>query len=131
MITEKLSKAYLWRSGSSPKKSHKGFGLFMRLLLHVPQSKRQRIADIFAFGRFEDFQNWTRKALELVYELERLAPALANDGPNPEYPWPQDSPEYVPATFDFDVWHQLTETGRGRQLMQVIKTAVEQFPVYG
>lgn len=103
----------------------------MRLLLQIPQSERQRIADIFAFSRFEDFQNWTRKALELVYELERLAPALANDGPNPEYPWPQDSPKYTPATFDFDVWHQLTETGRGRQLMQVIKTAVEQFPVYG
>jgi hypothetical protein len=62
--------------------------------------------------------------------LEQLAPALANDGPNPEYPWPQNAPKYVPATFEFDVWRQLTETGRGRQLVQVIKAAVEQFPVY-
>ena len=88
-------------------------------------------AAIFAFGRFEDFQNWTRTALPLVYTLERLAPALAKDGPNPEYPWPQNAPQYVPATFDFDVWRQLTGTGRGRQLTQVIKAAVDQFPVYG
>ncbi|MGA2255760.1 MAG: hypothetical protein ABSG53_14030 [Thermoguttaceae bacterium] len=130
MVTEKLSKAYFWRSGAPPRKSHAGFGLFMRLLQQIPQSRRQRIADIFGFGRFEDFQNWARTALPLVYALEKLAPALAKDGPNPEYPWPQNAPQFVPATFDFDVWRQLTETGRGRQLVQVIKAAVEQFPVY-
>ena len=131
MITEKLSKAYFWRSGAPPKKIHTGFGLFMRLLLQVPQSQRQRIAAIFALGRFEDFQNWARLALNFVYAIERLAPALANDGPNPEYPWPHASPQFVPATFDFDVWRQLTDTGRGRQLIQVIQSALEQFPVYG
>ena len=130
MVTEKLSKAYFWRSGTPPKKSHAGFGLFMRLLLQVSKSKRMKIAGIFGFGRFEDFQNWTRTTLTLAYDLERLAPALANDGPNPEYPWPQNAPQTIPATFDFDVWRQLTDTGRGRQLVQVIKTAVEQFPVY-
>ncbi len=131
MVTEKLGKAYFWRSSAPPKKSHAGFGLFMRLLLQVPQARRQQIAEIFAFRRFEDFQTWTRTVLPLVYELERLAPALAYDGPNPEYPWPQNAPQYIPATFDFDVWQQLTGTGRGRQLVQVIKAAVDKFPVYG
>ena len=70
-------------------------------------------------------------ALPLIYELERLAPALANDGPNPEYPWPHIAPEQTPATFDFPIWRQFTETGRGRQLVQIIKTAIDQFPVYG
>jgi hypothetical protein len=107
-----------------------GFGLFMRLLLQVPQSQRQRIAAIFGFARFKDFENWTRGALPLVYALEQLAPALAGDGPNPEYPWPHADPQYVPATFDFNVWQQLTETGRGRQLTQVVKAAVVQFPTY-
>ncbi|MDY0170703.1 MAG: hypothetical protein RBS80_29445 [Thermoguttaceae bacterium] len=86
--------------------------------------------DIFGFGRLEDFQSWTRTVLSLVYDLERLAPTLACNGPNPEYPWPHHSPQFVPATFEFDVWRQLSDTGRGRQLIQVIATAVEQFPVY-
>ncbi len=131
MVAEKLSKAYfLATSHEPPKKSHAGFCLFMRALLQVRQPKRQRIADIFGFGRFEDFQSWARTALPLVYDLERLAPALACDGPNPEYPWPHHSPQFVPAAFEFDVWRQLTDTGRGRQLVDVIATAVEQFPVY-
>ena len=97
----------------------------------VPQSQRQQIADIFAFGRFEDFQNWTRTVLPLIFELGRLAPTLAHDGPNPEYPWPSSAPQFVPATFDFEVWRQLTDTGRGRQLIQVIKAAADNFPTYG
>jgi len=131
MVAEKLAKAYLWRSGAPPKKKHAGFGLFMRLPLQVPQSRQQQIAEIFAFRRFEDLQNWTMTALPLIYELERLAPALANDGPNSEYPWPHIAPEQTPATFDFPIWRQFTETGRGRQLVQIIKTAIDQFPVYG
>lgn len=88
MIAEKLSKAYFWRSGSAPKRSHVAFSLFIRRLQQVPKSERERIANIFAFRQFQSFQNWSRQALPLVYEMERLALDLANDGPNPEYPWP-------------------------------------------
>lgn len=130
MVTEKLSKASFWESGEPPKKSHIGFYKFMRKLLQVQKSEQQRIADIFAFRRFKDFRNWSNLALPLIYALERLAPALAHDGPNPEYPWPHGSPQNVPATFAFDVWDQITNTAGGRQLIQVIKVAVEQFSVY-
>ncbi|MEK6239130.1 MAG: hypothetical protein N2C14_30810 [Planctomycetales bacterium] len=106
MITEKLAKAYLWRSGNAPRRSHVGFGMLMRLLQQVPQDERQQIADIFEFKRFKDFQGWARANLPLIYEVERLAPALANDGPNPEYPWPHDAPQQAPATYEFDVWDQ-------------------------
>ena len=131
MVTEKLAKAYFWRSGTPPRKIHAGFGLFMRLLLQVPQPKQRQLADLFEFGRFTDLQNWTMAALPLIYELERLAPALANDGPNPEYPWPHRAPKHAPATFHFPIWQQLTKTGQGRQLVQIIKTATDQFPIYG
>lgn len=130
MVTEKLSKAYFWRSGAPSKKAHVGFGLFLRLLLQVPQNNRKKVTEVFEFKRFQDFQNWARAALPLVYAIEKLAPDLAQDGPNPEYPWPHAAPRYVPATFEFDVWRQLTGTGRGRQLLQVIGAAVNQFPVY-
>src|SRR5437879_6229404 len=74
MVTEKLGKAYFWRSGRPPPKSHAGFVQFMRFLGGVRQSERQQIADAFAFGRFEDFQKWVRAVLPLAYDLERLAP---------------------------------------------------------
>ena len=104
---------------------------FLRFLGGVRASERGQIAEIFSFRRFEDFQNWVRAVLPLAYALERLAPALAQDGPNPEYPWPQTAPRFAPATFEFEVWSQLTNTGRGRQLIQIIDVAVEKFPVYG
>jgi hypothetical protein len=129
MITEKLGKAYFWRSGNAPPKSHAGFVQFMRVLGQARQSERQQVADAFAFKRFADFQKWIRAVLPLVYALERLAPALSHDGPNPEYPWPQAEPQHAPVEFQFDVWNQLN-TGRGRQLLQLIEYAVSRFPTY-
>jgi len=68
----------------------------------------------------------------LAYDLERLAPDLAGDnGPNPEYPWPWVLPVNAPASSEFEVWTRLSESGRGRQLLQVIDAAVLGFPVYG
>ncbi len=131
MATEKLSRAYLWRNAKPIKKSHAGFGLFMRLLTQVSETQQQeKLAQIFAFGRFEDFQNWVRSALPLVYEIERLAPSLANEGPNPEYPWPTAVPTVSPIKYGFPVWKQLTESATGRQLMSIIARAVHRFPQY-
>jgi hypothetical protein len=129
MVAEKLGKAYFWRSGTPPPRSHAGFVQFMRVLGQVRQAEREQIAETFAFKRFEDFQRWIRTVLPLVYALERLAPALAQDGPNPEYPWPSAAPQHAPVTFQFDVWSKLN-TGPGRQLMQVIAFAVAKFPAY-
>jgi len=131
MVTEKLGKAYFWRSGTAPPRSHAVFVQFMRSLGSVPQARRQHLADVLEFKKFADLQSWIRASLPLVYDLERLAPALAQDGPNPEYPWPQAAPAHSPALYRFDVWTQLTGTSRGRQLLKVIRTAVERFPDYG
>lgn len=129
MVTEKIAKAYFWRSGSPPPRSHAGFVQFLRFLGHVRQSDRDRIAKLFSFNRFLDFQNWLRNALPIAYELERLAPDLANDGPNPEYPWPHWQPELSPAFYDLPVWRSLG-SGQGRDLMRVLQIAIERFPEY-
>jgi len=131
MVTEKLGKAYFWRPGTAPPRKDAGFVQYLRFLGGVRQSERQQVAGAFSFGRFEDFQNWVRAILPLAYELQHLAPALVGDGPNPEYPWPHGAPEHAPATFEFDIWSELTDTGRGRQLLRVIEIAVDNFPVYG
>ncbi|MFI5387150.1 MAG: hypothetical protein ACHQ50_13645 [Fimbriimonadales bacterium] len=129
MVTEKLAKAYFWRSGHAPPRSHAGFVQFLRFLGHVPVNDRERIANLFSFNRFADFQNWICTILPIAYDLERLAPALANEGPNPEYPWPHAQPVYAPVNHNFAVWTVLT-SGQGRDLMRVIRIAVDRFPEY-
>lgn len=61
--------------------------------------------------------------------MERLAPPLAGDGANPEYPWPHSRPEYAPANHSFAVW-TLLASGQGRDFMRILRTAVDRFPEY-
>ena len=129
MATEKIAKAYFWRSGSPPPRSHAGFVQFLRFLGQVRQRDRERIAILFTFRRFDDFQSWIHSVLEIAYALERVTPDLANNGPNPEFPWPHAAPQFTPAAHDFEVWSKL-KSGSGRNLMRVIKIAIQQFPQY-
>jgi hypothetical protein len=132
MVTEKLRKACFWRKALPPKKSHASFVKFLQALNDRQEPDRTRIAQIHGFTRATDFENWIATITPLAYELERLAPALAGDnGPNPEYPWPRIQPTNAPASFDFDVWKQLQESGKGRQLLKVIDSSVRDFPKYG
>ena len=129
MVTEKTAKAYFWRSGMPPPRNHSGFVQFLRFLGQTRPNDRERIATLFTFRRFSDFQNWLRATLPIAYELERLAPALANNGPNPEYPWPHAQPQYAPANHEFAIWSSLA-SGQGRDLMRIIRIAVNRFPEY-
>jgi hypothetical protein len=67
----------------------------------------------------------------MFYELEPLAPALAQDGPNPEYPWPHHIPADNPVRHEFGLWGELTRTALGRQLVKVVGLAVDRFPTFG
>jgi hypothetical protein len=129
MVTEKIAKAYFWRSASPPTKCHTGFVQYLRFLGQIRSEHRDRIANVFLFKRFLDFQVWIRAALPFAYDLERLAPSLANNGPNPEYPWPHSLPQYAPANHEFAIWSSL-KSSKGRDLMRIIHIAVDRFPEY-
>lgn len=129
MVTEKIAKAYFWRLGSPPPRNHAGFVQFLRFLGQTRPSERERIGNLFTFRRFVDFQRWIRATLPVAYDLERLAPALANDGPNPEYPWPHAEPQFAPASCEFAIWSSLSSR-QGRDLMRIIHIAVDRFPEY-
>jgi hypothetical protein len=130
MATEKLAKAYFWRSGTPPPRNHAGLAQFLKFLGHIRRRRdRDRIANLLSFSRFTDFQNWIRIVQPIAYDLERLAPALANDGPNPGYPWPHAEPQNAPVDHNFVVWDSLI-SGRGRDLMRVIHIAIDRFPEY-
>ncbi len=131
MATEKVSKAYFWRSGNPPPRSHTGFVRFLRALLgRRPPKELGRIAHTLGFRRFEDLDNWVVSIQPLAYALQNLAPAEAGNGPNPEYPWPHEAPVHWPAGYTFDLWTQLSDTGQGRKLMEFIGRAVKHFEAY-
>jgi hypothetical protein len=132
MVTEKLGKAYFWRTGRPPPTSHASLVRFLQALDDRAAPDADRIAALLGFGRSQDLQNWIPTITPLAYDLQRLAPKLAGyNGPNPEYPWPHAAPVYAPVSFQFKVWTDLSEASRGRQLLRVIDAAVTRFPEYG
>ena len=130
MATEKLSKAYLWRSRHAPPRSHTGFVRFLRALLDRRDSELDRIAIVLGFGRRDALYDWVRSVQTLAYSLQNIAPAEAGNGPNPEYPWPHEAPVHCPIGHTFALWNQLTNTGQGRKLMAFVDHAVARFDSY-
>jgi hypothetical protein len=130
MAAEKISKAYLWRSGSPPPRSHVGLMRFMRALLVRGRAEVSRIAKVFEFGRPRDMDAWVKQVAPLAYELQNLAPAEANDGPNPEYPWPHEQPTHCPASYSFELWAKLRDHVQGRNLLRFVERAIERFEEY-
>jgi hypothetical protein len=131
MVTEKLGKAYFWRSGRPPRMSHASFVRFLQALDDRPSAETELVAACLGFARGHDLGAWIRSVAPLAYEMERLAPRLAGpDGPNAEYPWPHSAPAQAPINFPFPIWTSLVDTGSGRQLLRVIDAAVRNFPQY-
>jgi len=130
MATEKLSKAYLWRSGTPPPRSHVGFMRFLRALLGRRRTDLRRIAKVFEFARPKDMDAWVGQIGSLAYMLQNLAPTEANNGPNPEYPWPHEMPEHCPALHSFELWSRLRDHVHGRNLLRFIERAIERFDQY-
>jgi hypothetical protein len=71
-----------------------------------------------------------RNVQTLAYSLQNIAPAEAGNGPNPEYPWPHEAPADCPIGHRFDLWKQLTNTGQGRKLIEIIERALARFDQY-
>jgi hypothetical protein len=115
MATELLSKANAWKSGPIGK-SHRALVSFLKGLSSNTKAQKQ-------LGYEGQNQNWThtiRKITPIAESLQEMAPALANDGPNPEYPWPTDAPTATPVEYTFPIWEELTETSYGRTLISLI-----------
>jgi hypothetical protein len=115
MATELLGKARAWKHGA-PRTTHRAFVGFLRSLSTNRQAQNQ-------LGFERQKQSWMhliRKGVPLAERIENLAPALCNDGPNPEYPWPSLAPAAAPAEHVFDIWGQLQDTVAGRQFVNLV-----------
>ena len=76
-------------------------------------------------GNNEAWSSRIRSSIALAESIEELAPDLAQDGPNPEYPWPRANPAVVPAEHEFDIWLKLRDTANGRHFLHFLRSLLE------
>ncbi len=125
MATEKLGKALLVAGHSSLDKitqTHAAFVKFLQVAGNHRKLKR-------ALGMKPLQQSAQFKALlPFAREIELLAPALAQHGPNPEYPWPEVSGNIVaPADHLFPLTKRLRHSPQGIQLLKYIDIFLHRF----
>jgi hypothetical protein len=120
MATEKLGKAKAWQHGP-PGKTHGGFKGFMKGL----QSKREAQKKLGYEGRNANWYHLLRKSLPLAQMIQDLAPSGHEDKPNPEYPWPVNSPLFAPAEFKFKIWSDLQDTDEERQFLKLLGNLIK------
>jgi hypothetical protein len=115
MATELFGKAHAWKHGPC-EKSHRAFVPFIKSLATNRKAQKQ-------LGYEKQNENWfhtIRKCVPLALRVEELAPALAGTGPNPEYPWPDHSPQFASAEHTFEIWQVLRDTAEGRRFLHLI-----------
>lgn len=125
MATELLGKAHAWKIGPQPN-THKAFVGFLRSL----RTNRKVQKTLGRDGQNAEWENMIRKSIPLAESIQGLAPALAGDGPNPEYPWPGEDPEFTPSEHRFVLWEELQDTSPGRQFLDLIHVLFETAEMY-
>jgi len=111
MATEKLAKGFSTPPGGpQPPKVHRAFVSFMR---SVNGNRRLRQACNCGPGQIEAY---IASLLPLARLIEDLAPANANDGPNPEYPWREPGGIVAPVNYHFT-----NLQFRGRNMLNMLK----------
>lgn len=122
MVTELLGKSSAWKSVPvDNKKSHKALVQFLQRL-----AKNEKAQKRLGFeGKNEHWANTLRRITPLAERVQKLAPSLAKDGPNTEYPCPPDSPTETPSEFNFPIWEELTNSPDGRSLLNLLTNLME------
>jgi hypothetical protein len=121
MATEKLSKAYFLRS--NVRRSHKYFSKFWCALPTVGRIRRElRYADS------KTFRDDILSVAGLVSRIEQLAPDLADEGPNPEYPWPYPNYQHAPGSYHFAIWGRITHGHDGQLLVRLVHSLADAAP---
>jgi len=125
MASEKLGKAFLVAGPSSLEtttQSHAAFVKFLRIV-----SNNRKLKNLLNKKRSQQRKHFNQ-LLPLAYEIELLAPALAQSGPNPEYPWKDAAGNVLaPVEYPFQLLQQLQKTRQGVQLLKYIEIFLTRF----
>jgi len=102
--------------------SHAAFVKFFRII--VNNRKVQKALGIKKTQQRARFNT----LLPLAHEVELLAPALAQKGPNPEYPWKGASGNILaPADHSFPLMKRLQQSPQGAQLLKYVELFLKRF----
>jgi hypothetical protein len=125
MASEKLGKAVLIAGPSNLEtitQSHAAFVMFMRFAGN--NHKLQKMLGLKKSQQRAQFKS----LLPLAHEIELLAPALAQGGPNPEYPWQNTSGDiFAPTNYPFPLIQRLHQTPQGIQLLKYVEIFLKRF----
>lgn len=125
MATELLGKSHAWKNGPIGK-SHKSLVTFIKTL-----SSNKKAQKLLGYERKnEQWIQTIRKIIPLAESLQKMAPSLSEDGPNPEYPWPSLQPVATPAEHTFEIWKELTKTAYGLAFLKIIQRLFAQAEEY-
>jgi len=124
MATEKLAKALLV-VGDMPldriTHSHAAFVKFMRV------ARKNHTLQKELGMTYSQITAHFNRLLPIAREIEILAPTLAQAGPNPEYPWFDNSGQIlVPVDFSFPLM-KLLQSPPGTQLLRYIGNFITDF----
>ena len=108
--------------------SHAGFVQFLRFSGADSPSRPRADCNLFSLRDSRTSKTGFRRPPDRLRSGTPRA-HLANDGPDPEYPWPHVQPHTSPVDHRFAVWASLT-SGQGRDLMRVVHIAVNRFSQY-
>lgn len=100
MATEKMARAHAMdpNSNEQPARTHGGFFLLIRTGL----ANERWQGRLGYAGQSKQYKAILKRLRPLAQQTENMAPALAEDRPNPEYPW--ESPQAkvtAPADYGF------------------------------
>ena len=115
MATEKLAKTYFLKLGPIERRT----ATFPSFGAHL--ATRQRIRQALGYRDSLSFRNDLLMVAGLATGIEELAPDLADEGPNTEYPWPAPDYTHAPASFHFRVWGRIDHGQDGIVLLKLVR----------
>jgi hypothetical protein len=124
MTTEKLAKAYLLAGQTNTKivrSTHHGLSRFFQLV-----SRNKGLQEEMGMTA-KQLSAHVQRLLPLAHDIESLAPAIAGNSPNPEYP--REAPLsvfYAPMNYEFAISKAL-RAPHGLNLIKLIRTILKKF----
>jgi hypothetical protein len=124
MATEKLGKALLLAGHSKLERLTRSHAAFVKFMQVASYNRNLQTKLSMTPSQLKVHFN---RLLPIAYEIEILAPALAQDGPNPEYPWLDKAGRIqVPMEYTFPLVKSL-QTSHGLQLLKHIANCIAEF----
>lgn len=123
MTTEKLSKALMLTFSfqqAAPIKTHKALVKMLQVIKGRPEIRRQ-----LGYSNHISFKSYIDGLLPFADQIEKLAPALAMDQQNPEYPWCHlhSSDVIAPSKHSFEAFNP--KNSKSRQFMYLLKSLLK------